>query len=164
MNRLYAALMLIAWLIVPLAASAQEQPPTAAPRVEAKKEVIVNWTMGAQTWDFKDVLTGYEPMKGHQEPGGDETEKGTLAVWKMRHIKDLEPGAVKLHTNLPGSPFRVMFLDAERTVINQDVPARITEPSGKMEDTIELLVALPEESKLKEVKTIRVVRRTDVGF
>jgi hypothetical protein len=164
MNRLAAALILVASLIVSLAASAQEQPPTAAPRVEAKKEIVVNWTMGGQAWDFKDILSGYEPMKGHQEPGGDETEKGTLAVWKLRHAKDLDPGAVKLHTNTPGSPFRVMFLDADRTVINQDVPARITEPSGKMDDTIELLVALPEEPKLKEIKTIRVVRRTEIGF
>jgi hypothetical protein len=165
MNRLQAAWMvMIAWLIAPLDLLAQEQPPAASPRVEAKKEVIVNWTLGDQAWDFKDILTGYEPIRGHLEQGGDGNEKGMLAVWKLRQIRDAEPGAVQLHTNIPGSPFRVILLDSDRTVINQDAAARITEPSGKMDDTIMLYVALPDTPLLKEVKSVRLVKRTDIGF
>jgi hypothetical protein len=57
-----------------------------------------------------------------------------------------------------------LLFDAEQTVIDADLPAQITTISGKTGDTIELLVGLPEAQKLKEAKSIRVQRRTNVGF
>ena len=64
-----------------------------------------------------------------------------------------------------GSPFKIVLLDKERTVVNAGpIPAQITPVSGKSGDTIELLVGLPDAQLLKDAKTIRVQRRTDVGF
>ena len=57
-----------------------------------------------------------------------------------------------------------MLLDADRTIIDPDHPATITVVPSKMDDTIELYVTMPDPQKLREVRTIRVQRRTDVGF
>jgi hypothetical protein len=152
----------MAWLSWAALAMAQEaQPPEPPTRIEAKKEVIVNWTLGEQAWNFKDILNAYEPVKGYLEP---RANQGTLAVWKIRLVKDFEEGAARLHEEMRGSPFKVVLLDADRTIINPDLPAQITVLSGKMDDTIELYVALPDAPLLKEVRMIRVQRRTDVGF
>jgi hypothetical protein len=139
----------------------QPPPPEPPPRVEAKKEVIVNWSLGDQAWSFKDILSAYEPVKGYLEP---RPSQGTLAVWKLRLVRDFESGASTLHSETRGSPFKIVLLDAERTVINPDVHAQITPVSGRMDDTIELYVGLPDAQILKDVKIIRVERRTDVGF
>jgi hypothetical protein len=152
-----------AWMNLAAIATAQQEPPPAEPstRVEAKKDVVVKWTLGDQAWDFKDVLTAYEPVKGYLEPRGSQ---GVLAVWRLRLVKDFEAGASKLHEETRGSPFKIVLLDAELTVIDADLPAQITTISGKAGDTIELLVGLPEAQKLKEARLIRVQRRTNVGF
>jgi hypothetical protein len=169
MNRLHAILGTLAGLVSVATALAQQplpppplpQPPEPPPRVEAKREVIVNWTLGDQAWKFNEILTAYEPVKGYLEarPG-----RGMLAVWKLRLLRDFESGAATLHTETRGSPFKIVLLDAERTVIDADSPAQITPVSGRMDDTIELYVALPESQLLKDVKMIRVEKRTDVGF
>jgi len=165
MNRHLANFAAIACFSVSAAALAQQQPPPPPPpeaqRVDAKREVIINWTLGDQAWNFNDVRATYEPVKGHTE----RTSQGTLAVWKLRLVKDLEPGAATLHEKTLGSPFRVVLLDAERTIINPDLPAQITPVTGvRKDDTIELFVALPDAPVLNDVKTIRVERRTNVGF
>jgi hypothetical protein len=151
-------------------AAAQQLPPPPAPtpepptRIEAKKEIIVNWSLGDQAWIFKDVSTAYEPVKGYIQPRGDQA--GFLAVWKLRLVRDIEDGAAKLHTEMRGSPFKVVLLDADRTIINPDLTtaAEITPVSGKMDDTIELYVGLPDAQALRDVKLIRLQPRTQVGF
>jgi hypothetical protein len=140
----------------------QPHPPESSPRVDARREVIVRWTLGDQAWNFDDIRTAYEPVRGYLEP---RPNQGTLAVWKLRMVKDFEEGTARLHEEMRGSPFKVVLLDADRTVINPDVPfVQITPVSGKMDDTLELLVGLPDAQILKDVKMIRVQRRTDVGF
>jgi hypothetical protein len=163
MKRHLAMMAAMAWLCLAAAAMAQQEPPTAEPptRVEAKKDVVVSWTLGEQAWNFKDILTAYEPVKGYLEPRGSQ---GVLAVWKLRLVKDFEAGASRLHEETRGSPFKIVLFDADQTVIDADLPAQITTISGKMGDTIELLVGLPEAQKLKDAKMIRVQRRTNVGF
>ena len=164
MNRLLVLLSVMV-LLVPVARLLSQQPGAQPPeppaRVEARREVVVNWTLGDQAWNFRDVLSAYEPVKGYLEP---RPNQGNLAVWKLRLVKDMEVGAARLHEETRGSPFKVVLLDAERTVITQDLPAQITPISGKMDDTIELLVGLPDAQVLKEAKMVRVQRRTDVGF
>ena len=110
--------------------------------------------MGDQAWNFDDTLAAYEPVKGYLEPPGTQGSNptGNLAVWKLRLVKDFEAGTIAFHEQVRGSPFKVVLLDADRTVINPDAPAQITAPSGKMGDTIELYVALPENSRLLEVR------------
>ncbi|HEY2414496.1 MAG TPA: hypothetical protein VGI40_19780 [Pirellulaceae bacterium] len=164
----HALLLIAASMAVSISAIAQPptppppQPIDSAPRVDARREVIVRWTLGDQAWNFDDIRTAYEPVRGYLEP---RPNQGTLAVWKLRMIKDFEEGAARLHEEMRGSPFKVVLLDADRTVINPDVPfVQITPVSGKMDDTIELLVGLPDAQILKDVKMIRVQRRTDVGF
>jgi hypothetical protein len=162
----------ILWLLLVALAIAQQpsqpQPPQPQPpqpaepqRIEARKEVIVNWTLGDQAWNFRDVLSTYEPVKGYLESHGNE---GFIAVWKVKLIRELEPGAAKHHEEMLGSPFKVVLLDADRTVVDSDAPAQITTPVGaKADDTIELRVGLDAQS-LKTTKVIRVQRRTEVGF
>jgi hypothetical protein len=157
-------LCFVAWSFISAFAQqpAAPQPPQELPRIEAKKEVVVNWTLGDQSWVFKDIATAYEPVKGYMEPRGNQ---GFLAVWTLRLVHDLEEGAARLHEETRGSPFKIMLLDADRTVIDSDLPAQITPVSGKAGDTIELLVGLKyDESVLKDAKVIRVSRRTNVGF
>jgi len=169
MNRLHAILAALAGLIAVAAALSQQplpppplpQPAEPPPRVDARREVIVNWTLGDQAWKFNDILTAYEPVKGYLEP---RPGRGMLAVWKLRLMKDFESGAATLHSETRGSPFKIVLLDAERTVIDPDLPAQITPVSGRMDDTIELYVGLPDAPLLKDVKMIRVEKRTDVGF
>jgi hypothetical protein len=146
----------------PAPQSPGQQPSEPQPRTEARRDVIVRWTLGDQTWNFDDIRTAYEPVRGYLEP---RPNQGTLAVWKLRLVKDFEEGAARLHEEMRSSPFKVLLLDADRTIINPDVPfVQITPVSGKMDDTIELLVGLPDSQILKDVKMIRVQRRTDVGF
>ena len=160
------------WLSTAAIAVAQQPPPQPQPpqpaepqRIEARKEVIVNWTLGLPgqelPWIFRDVINTYEPVKGYLETHGSE---GSVAVWKLRLVRELEQGAAKYHEEMLGSPLKVVLLDADRTVVDSDAPAQITTPVGaKADDTIELRVGLDAQS-LKNAKVIRVQRRTEVGF
>src|SRR5438094_10600127 len=151
----------ILWLGATAIALAQQQQPAEPQRVEARKEVIVNWMLGDQAWNFRDVLSTYEPVKGYLESHGNE---GFIAVWKLRLVRELELGAAKHHEEMLGSPFKVVLLDADRTVVDSDAPAQITTPVGaKADDTIELRIGLDAQS-LKGARVIRVQRRTEVGF
>lgn len=147
-----------AWLIVDGIAGAQQRPADAPPLVEAKKEVIVNWTLGNQIWDFKSVLAVYEPVKGVFDPVANQ------ATWTLQLVKDLEPGAAALHNETQGTPFKPVLLTAERAVMALDAKVQMTAVSGKMGDTIQIDVKLPEKETLDAVKLIRVERRTNVGF
>src|SRR5439155_15888330 len=155
------ALLAVVTCSIVLSASVAQQPqqPQEPQRTEAKKEV--SWTLGDQAWNFKDILSAYEPVKGYLESRGNQ---GPLAVWKLRLVKDFEEGAAKLHEEIRGTPFKIVLLDADRTIIDPDHPATITVVPSKMDDTIELYVTMPDPQKLREVRTIRVQRRTDVGF
>ena len=157
---------LLAIFVFPLALLAQQEKgredPRSPRRIEAQKgDMPENWTLGDHAWDFKDVLAAYEPVKGHIEARG---ERGDLAVWKLRLTKDFEEGAQRFHDDLRGSPFKIVLLDADRTAINPDLPATITPVPSRMDDTIEMYVVLPTAEILRDVKYIRVQRRTDVGF
>lgn len=136
----------------------QQRPADAPPLVEAKKEVIVNWTLGGQTWDFKSVLATYEPVKGVYEPLTNE------AIWTLQLVRDLEPGAKVLHNETMGTPFRPVLLTAEKLVAAQDAKVLMTAVSGKLGDTIQIVVQLPEKESLDRIKFIRIERRTNVGF
>jgi hypothetical protein len=142
----------------------QPAQPERPPRVDAKKEVIVNWTLGDQSWVFKDIQSTYEPVKGYLD--FETGQAGVLAVWTLRVTKDMESGVVELHNRTPGSPFKITLLDADRVVVVPDQErVAITPVTGKAGDSIELFVPLPKASELKDVKTIRVERRnSNVGF
>jgi len=92
MNRPYFYLVLAALLLTCATSFAQLPPPPApqppdAPRVDARREVIVRWTLGDQAWNFDDIRPAYEPVRGYLEP---RPNQGTLAVWKLRMVKDFE--------------------------------------------------------------------------
>jgi hypothetical protein len=169
MQRVVATLAALFCLSIGAVAFSQQAPPPLppppqaqqSPRVDARKEVIVNWYLDGQAWLFRDIMTAYEPVKGYQESHGNE---GTVAVWSLRLIRELEPGAAKLHEEMLGSPFRIVLLDSDRKIIDNDAPAQITTPVGaKTDDTIELRVGV-DPATLKNAKIIRVERRTEVGF
>src|SRR5438093_648960 len=112
MKSLHALLLAAAALVIMAQAIAQQpqpaqppQPPAPPPRVEARKEVIVNWSMGDQVWKFDDILSAYEPVKGWLEPPGTQgvTPTGNLADWKLRLVKDFEAGTIAFHSEVRGS-------------------------------------------------------------
>jgi len=138
----------------------QQQPEP--PRAEAKKEVIVNWTLGEQTWSFREIDAAYEPEKGTIEPS--RYSRSGMAVWTLRLVKDFDPGTTLLHDNQPATPFKIVFLDSDRTVINIDAAARMTPVSGKIGDTVQLYIELPDPQLLKDIRYVRVMRRTNIGF
>jgi hypothetical protein len=154
----------LVWALAALSlAQEPPRPPEATPQpIEAKKQVIVLWTLGSQSWSFTDVETTYEAERGTLYPRTDEAL--AHAVWKLRIVREMQPGEAIRHNEMPGSPFKVVLLDAQRTVINPDVPARITPITGKVGDTFDLVVQLPDEPLLSDVKYVRVTRRTEVGF
>lgn len=159
-------LVIVALGVCPVILLAQQEktrdPAPAGARAEAQKSTSAEqWQLDNRSWDFKDVSAAYEPVKGSVESRG---ERGDLAIWKLRLTKDFEEGAQQFHTDLRGSPFKVVLLDADRTVINPDLPATITPVPSRTGDTIQMYVALPTSEILREVKYIRVQRRTDVGF
>lgn len=161
MNCLMRACPLGVVLIVAAIAGAQEAKQRSE-RIEARKgENTETWTLGDRTWDFKDVLTAYAPVAGHSES---REGQARLATWRLKLVKDFEEGTQRLHEEVRGSPFRIVLLDAERTIINQDLPGSITPVPARMGDTIELFVVLPSDTILKDVKFVRVQRRTGVGF
>lgn len=167
---MHAKVLAVIALFIMLAAAALAQqpvdqlPPEPPTRVEAKKQVIVNWSLNDQAWEFKEIQAVYEPVKGFLEVRG--SAGPPQAVWTLRLAKDLEQGTVDLHQNQPGSPFRVVFLDADRTLIVPDKPPaiRFTPITGKLGDSITLAVELPPAPLLSDVKFVRIERRTNVGF
>src|SRR5262245_23435515 len=128
MHRPIMILTALFWLSAAAIAAAQQPPPQPQPpqpvepqRIDARKEVVVNWTMGDQGWNFNDIRATYEPVKGYLESHGNE---GFVAVWKLRLVRELETGASKYHEEMLGSPFKVVLLDADRTVVDSDAPAQ----------------------------------------
>lgn len=132
-------------------------PPPPAPVVEAKKRVVVTWTLGDQEWDFTDVLSVYEPVKGMFDPNINH------AVWTLELAKDLQPGEVTLHQQEEGSPFKVLLLDAERVPLAVGAAITVSPISGKKGDRLIATFAVAPDV-MKIVKTVRVLRRTKVGF
>lgn len=157
MKRLLAVLLGFC-LGITAAAAEQQRPADAPPLVDAKKAVTVTWTLQDQVWDFSKILSVYEPVKGQFDPLTHE------AIWTLQLIKDLQDGEATLHNRTDKSPFKPVLLNAERTVIAPDARVRMTEVSGKMGDTVLIVVQLPEAEALANVKTIRIERRTNVAF
>jgi hypothetical protein len=141
----------------PVAGQPAAQPPPPAPVVEAKKRVIVTWTLGEQEWDFNDVLSAYEPVKGVFDPNIHH------AIWTLELAKDLLPGEVTLHQQEEGTPFKVVLLDAERVPLAVGAAVTVSPISGKKGDRIIATFAVAPDV-MKIVKTVRVQRRTKVGF
>jgi hypothetical protein len=131
-------------------------------RIEAKAQVIVNWTLGNETWDFSEVMSVYEPVKGYLEIPGDKNEL-PKAVWTLRLAKNLDEGTVKLHEN--GPLFKVTTLDADRSRLDKaPLPMKITPISGRVGDTVTMIVAMPDPPLLNEIRFVRVEPATNVGF
>lgn len=132
-------------------------------RIEAQKQVVVNWTLAGQAWDFKDILATFEPFQGFLERRPDGK---TQAVWKMRLVKDLEQGTVDLYQNQTESPFKVELLDEDRikVVPTEAPPIVITPVPRKTGDSLMMVVILPDPPLLNDVKFVRVLPRTNVGF
>lgn len=150
--------------LVPVSATAQEQPPTAPqdapaeeapPAVEPEEEL---WTLGDQQWDFSEVGAIYLPVKGTLDPAA-----GT-ATWTLEVARNLSRGEATMHSAVPGSPFRMVLLDDEKAAVVSDLQATITPITGKVGDRVRVTVKLPKAQVLERVKLIRVERRTNVGF
>jgi hypothetical protein len=160
---LCVALVLVAWLHS--AARAQEVPP--APPLPPEAEVSppagdeapnLVMELGDQRWDFIDVFTAYRPVKGAHNPATNMT------VWTLELVKPLVTGEALLHETIDGSPFRPVFLDEEKIVLQSDAAVQITPVAGQPGDRLRMTVELPPAEIMKDVRHIRIERRTRVGF
>lgn len=149
--------LLVALLALNSSSLLAQQPadPTA---VEAKKDVVVTWTLNGQTWDFKAVQSAYEPIKGSYDPLRNE------ARWTFQIVKDMEPGAAALHTQTKNTPFKPIMLNADKLIMANDGKVQMTESSGKAGERIEVYFQLPDPEVLATIKHIRLERRTNIGF
>lgn len=136
---------------------AQPQPQEPVELVEASKEET--WTLGDQVWDFKDVLTAYQPVKGTFNP------KTGAAEWTLQIAKELAPGEIALHENTEGSPFRALMLDEERIALDDEPEVRfVSKLTGRPGDKLRIVVQLPKAEVLALARHIRIERRTKIGF
>jgi hypothetical protein len=140
------------------------QPPAVQPQdesppvelIEAARQEI--WTLGELQWDFRDIATAYVPVKGLLNP------QTGVVEWTLEIVREMSDGEVGLHENLDGTPFRPMFLDAERIALEEDAPVRMTRITGKVGDRVKMTLRLPEGVDPGSVRFVRIGRRTKVGF
>jgi hypothetical protein len=137
------------------AALPSQEPPAVAERPDEREWLHA---LGDQTWDFRHLAAAYKPLKGELNPQTGE------AVWTLELTKDLTPGEVAVHQSAQGSPFKPVFLDEERVPVKGAARIKLSEISGRMGDAVRVTVQLPGSETLARIKTIRIERRTQVGF
>ncbi|MDX1948530.1 MAG: hypothetical protein SFU86_24300 [Pirellulaceae bacterium] len=133
---------------------AEEAPPP----TEAIKSDGGAWTLGGQAWEFKAIESLYSPLTGAIDP------KTGAAVWTLEITRELNSAEAAAQSSILDSPFRPVLLDGEKTVVATDARVKITPVSGKLGDRVRMTVQLPKAEVLGTVKTIRVERRTQLGF
>jgi hypothetical protein len=136
----------------PMAPAASAEPPSGA---EAANLVM---ELGEQRWDFIDVFTTYRPVKGALNPATN------TAIWTLELVRPLVPGEASFHESIESSPFRPVFLDEEKVVLQTDSPVQITPVVGQPGDRLRMTIELPPAEIMKDVRHIRIERRTRVGF
>jgi hypothetical protein len=145
----------------------QPPPPTIMlPPLEAKRHVVITWTMGDQQWDFREVESTYDPVRGELDMNKlpEYPNFHGKAVWTLRIARDLLEGEVLMHKDVVGSPFKAVLLDADRVPVEYDMQIGFTAITGKKGDALKAAFILPPPEVWKNVRFIRVERRTKVGF
>jgi hypothetical protein len=140
-----------------LTAVAGEKLPIASVEARYDEEQMI-WTLGDQVWEFADLAAAYLPAKGEFNPSTRE------AVWTLQIVRDMTPGEVGYQSTITGTPFKPMFLDADKTLLTGDARVKISPISGKQGDSIRVTVRLPEQESLAKVALIRLEKRTEIGF
>jgi hypothetical protein len=162
-----AAISLSILMLAGLALLAQEPKPDPKPAPPPEPEPVVlveatkqeTWTLGEQLWDFKDVATVYQPVKGALNP------QTGAAEWTLEIVKELAAGEVGIHENTEGSPFKTILLDAEKIVLADEPEVRLASKlTGKSGDKVKIVVLLPKAEVLGQAKLVRIERRTKIGF
>jgi hypothetical protein len=133
-----------------------EEPPM--PEELEDDEPATVWLLEEREWDFGQVVSVYQPVRGVYMA---ETRS---AVWMLELARDLFPGEAGLHSGMRETPFRLLLLDEDRTVVDVALAMKMTTVTGKQGDRVLLSVLLPENGDFDKVATIRVERRTQVGF
>jgi hypothetical protein len=139
------------------AARAGEGLPIAPVEARYDEEQMI-WTLGDQVWEFADVAAAYLPAKGEFNPATRE------AMWTLQIVRDMTPGEIGYQDTMAGSPFKPMFLDADKVLLVSDARVKITPISGKQGDSIRVTIRLPDEQMLAKVALIRLEKRTEIGF
>ena len=124
---------------------------------EARSEEGV-WMLGLQQWDFSEVATVYQPVKGTYDPKSGE------AVWMLEIVREMVPGEVGIHENLPQTPFRPVFLNDDRVALQKDALVKISPITGKPGDRVVMTIMLLNPEIMHQSTLVRVERRTDIGF
>ena len=145
---------------------AQPVPQPQLPPIEAKKHVLVTWSMGDQFWDFHEVDSTYEPVRGELDLNRfpEFPDYHGKSVWTLRIARDLLDGEVLMHKDVVGSPFKAVLLDADRVPVEVEMQVFFAAITGKKGDSLKVHFILPKPEIWKNVKFIRIERRTKVGF
>jgi hypothetical protein len=115
------------------------------------------WSLGDQEWDFTAVTTVYMPVKGTLD---DAT--GT-AVWTLEIARSLSSAEAAAQGSITGSPFKPVLLDEERVMLTDSALVQMSPISGRIGDRVKVTFQLPK-GELSRVKSVRVERRTPLGF
>ena len=163
----FAAISLSILMLAGLALLAQEPKPDPKPAPPPEPEPVVlveatkqeTWTLGEQLWDFKDVATVYQPVKGALNP------QTGVVEWTLEIVKELVAGEVGIHENTEGSPFKTILLDADKIVLTDEPEVRLASKlTGKPGDKVKIVMVLPKAEVLGQTKLVRIERRTKIGF
>jgi hypothetical protein len=127
------------------------------PLVEAAKQET--WTLGEQQWDFKDIATAFQPVKGTYNA------KTGMAEWTLELVKELSAGEIATLGNTEGSPFKIVLFDEEKLALDDEPkPKFASRLTGQPGDKVKVAVQLPMAEALGKVRLVRVERRTKIGF
>ena len=130
----------------------------AQPTIYEARLVEDVWMLGLQQWDFSEVSTVYQPVKGTYDPKSGEV------VWMLELVRDMVPGEVGIHENLAQTPFRPVFLDGDRTALSKDAEVKTSPITGKQADRVRMTIKLVKPEIMHHATLVRVERRTDIGF
>jgi hypothetical protein len=139
------------------AAQNERVPAEDVPLVEAAKEET--WTLGEQQWNFKDIATAYQPVKGTYNA------KTGVAEWTLELVKELSAGEIAILGSAEGSPFKIVLFDEEQLALDDEPTLKLSSRlTGKPGDKVKVAVQLPMADTLGKVRLVRVERRTKIGF
>lgn len=133
---------------------AQSASPAA---YEARLEEGI-WILGLQQWDFSEVATVYQPVRGTYDPKTGEV------VWMLELVRDMVPGEVAIHENLVQTAFRPVFLNDDRIALLKDAPVQMSPITGKQGDRVRMTITPMKPEIMHQATLVRVERRTDIGF
>lgn len=110
------------------------------------------WTLRERVWDFSKVSSTFKVISGRFDPTGNQS------TWVLENLKD-NLGALNTVT---GTPFKVAFLDADKTQIEGEANVKMAKIGSKAGERFRLTVIMPNEKVFRNVRSVQVNSRTSL--